>query len=86
MGALATWRIARLLIHDDIMRPLRRWLGQDENDSWPDTAWGTLWSCMDCLSFWVAVGVVGILHIAPVLLIPFAFGAVSIFMERKHGY
>lgn len=93
--ALATWRIGSLLGYErgpyGILQRMRERLGiaHDEDGepcAWPDTEMGQLWRCLDCLSVWVGLGLVGLYLLSPgvavVLAAPFALSAGAIVVAR----
>ena len=91
IAALATWRLSSLLVNQKeagprkILFKIRDWAGVyelDEDDE-PLTDLGRLFSCIWCLSMWVAVPV-AIMAVSPiwVLLIPLALSAAVIIIHE----
>ena len=63
VDALATFRLTRLVVEDEIAAPIREavWKKYDVTDS----KIGYLLTCPWCVSFWVGAGVVAAHQIAP---------------------
>jgi len=76
--ALATYRIARLLTTDVIFEGLREWVWKRKP---PHTKIGYLFTCIWCMSIWVASGVAicytMITTATTVIALPFALSAVA---------
>jgi hypothetical protein len=74
---LGTFRIARLVVEDDITLPVRSWLF----DRFPSDWLISLLSCVWCAGFWVSVGVAACWWLFPVVtwwvLLPFGLSAVA---------
>jgi len=60
VDALATYRLARLIARDTILRPFRRWLAEKYEGVLVE-----LVGCIWCLSVWLAVGVVAATYFVP---------------------
>ena len=63
VDAIATYRLSRLLVEDEIAAPVREavWKRYDASDS----KIGYLFTCPWCVSIWVGAGVVAARYIAP---------------------
>lgn len=63
VDALATFRLTRLVVEDELTSPIREavWKRYDASD----TKIGYLLTCPWCVSIWVGVGVVAARRIAP---------------------
>ena len=63
LGALAVWRLTKLVTEDEITRPLREkvvlWSDKGEDDSFRDQL-GYLVECRACVSIWASAAVVGL--------------------------
>lgn len=82
---LAAWRITSVLNQERIGYLFRRLFGfvhLGEEEAVPDTFFGHLIACFWCLSFWVSVGVVGLLLVFPYALLPFAVSAGAILLHQ----
>ena len=76
---LATWRLARLLVFDDIFLPMRKLTGivyDDLNNviSYPDL--NPLY-CVICTSFWTAIIIAFFWIKLPIIVLIFALSAVA---------
>ena len=89
IGALATWRLAALLVTDDgpfdVFENIRKCVGVYYTDEIgrPLSVLGKLFSCMWCMSIWS--GALAALICSTEwwwLLIPFAFSTVAIVIEN----
>ncbi len=86
--ALATWRVAFLLVYEGgpfgIIRYIRQWLGIDHGpDGQPlpyeGGGFGGLFACIWCMAFWHAIMVLVIWVYAPYVVVGLAlWGAASI--------
>ena len=63
LDALATYRLTRLVVEDEITAPLREKLWRHFDPG--DTRIGYLFTCPWCVSFWVGAGVVCARTVAP---------------------
>ena len=89
IGALATWRIAALLVSDygpwDVFENIRKRVGVYYTDEIgrPLSLLGKLFSCMWCMSIWSGT-LAAALCMTPFwwVLVPFAFSAVAIVIEN----
>jgi Protein of unknown function (DUF1360) len=63
VDALATFRLTRLLVEDEITSPIRKavWKRYDPSDS----KLGYLFTCPWCVSIWVGAGIVAARYAAP---------------------
>lgn len=70
VDALATFRITRLVVEDEITSPIREavWKRYDVSD----TKLGYFLTCPWCVSIWVGAGVVAAHHVAPSVWKPVA--------------
>lgn len=79
VAGLATWRLAVLLVDDELLARPRDWLGR-----WAWTSY--LISCIACVSVWIGAGVaVGYFYWSDLILwilLPFALSAVALLLER----
>jgi hypothetical protein len=89
IGALATWRLAALLVTDygpfDIFENIRKRVGVYYTDEIgrPLSVLGKLFSCLWCMSIWSGVLVTIILTTELWwVLLPFAFSTVAIVIEN----
>ena len=83
----ATWRLTHILYSERIAKGIRSFfkIGHDANGqvvSWPDTFFGHLLGCSWCLSVWVGALFTLMIYVAPVVLLPFALSAASIWIEE----
>ena len=80
--SLGVFRLARLVVDDDITLPARAWLF----DRFPSDWLISLLSCVWCTGFWISVAVAGSYAVAPVIvwwvLLPFALSAVAGLLEE----
>lgn len=88
--ALATWRIAVLLVDEpgpwDIARRLREWIGvlhQEDGTpvSWPDKMPGSLFRCIWCISIWLSPLVVIAWWLSPVVVFVIAVAGAAAAIE-----
>ena len=79
VAGLATWRLAVLVVDDEIMAGPRDWLGR-----WAWTSY--LVSCIACVSVWVGISITaGYFLWSEVvfwIVLPFALSAVALLLER----
>ena len=79
---LGVFRLARLIVDDDITLPLRAWVFHRLPSDWIVS----LLSCVWCIGFWISVGVVGLWWAYPTILwwvlLPFALSAVAGLLEE----
>ena len=82
--ALASYRITRLVIEDEIADRPRNWLFKKIK---PGSFFDTLLTCYWCLGFWVSVLVVGLYwafpDVTPWILAPFALSALVGLIDQK---
>ena len=90
---VATWRTTSILHHEGVLTPLRRFLGVvdggyvDQSEwEYPDTFFGRLFRCFDCLSVWAGGFTVLLYFICPPLLLVLAFSAVVIWLQEVYEY
>ncbi len=86
--ALASWRVAALLVHEagpfGIVLRLRERLGITHDDSgrassWPEDGVARLFTCVWCMSFWTTLSVYGILWVEPdVVMVLAVWGAATL--------
>jgi hypothetical protein len=75
VDALATVRLTRLAMDDDVTQPIRDWLqGQeDAGRQWAGTVNGAL-DCPWCTSVWAGLAVAGLRRLVPKVWAPIAEG------------
>jgi hypothetical protein len=87
---LATWRVTSLFVHEagpwDVFVRVRDLMGFEHDEGHvigtPQGFWGGLFSCVWCLSMWVAP-VIGILFlIAPVIVFVIALSSLAILIDK----
>lgn len=92
---LAVWRISNILIFENgpwyIFREIRSEIGikHDEDDfpyEIPNTSWGELFSCIVCISVWVAGGFSFLFLLSPgvalIFSLPFSISAVALLIDK----
>ena len=84
VSLLAGWRITQIINYEDIMEPVRDAIGIDPllDPEIQDTWLAQMISCFDCCSVWVGLVTTLVALIRPVLLLPFAFSAVAMLLEK----
>lgn len=86
IACLACWRITSILHAEKIASPIRKLVGIIEDPSgeemYPDHFLGQLFSCLWCLSVWIALVCLGFVLVFPYFLLPFAMSAVAIAIDR----
>lgn len=84
LAGLATWRLALLLVEDEISRPLREAVWKRKP---PSTMIGYAFTCVKCTSMWFAVPLAASCILEPTICIliclPLALSAVAIILDRK---
>lgn len=91
---LAAWRISALLSYErgpfDLFQRFRNLLGYTHDDtgvpaSWPD-GWREIFSCVWCLSPWMAAACWGLWELEPLIVMVIAASSIVIIIERwNHG-
>lgn len=87
---LSVWRIASIITREEIGKPLRTLVGivtirlptGEETHEVPDTFLGYLFSCLWCMSVWVALLLVVPVILIPPALLPFAASTGAILLDR----
>lgn len=88
IAGLATWRISNILTAEKIAEPLREQLGIVDMEGYvdaPDTFLAGVFSCLWCMSVWVGLAATITLLLVPEALLPFAFSAIAILVDRYNG-
>jgi len=92
----ATWRLSHMILFEggpfDFFIEIREEIGieHDVDGSplvYPDSLFGSLFSCLSCMSMWVAIGFIIVLLIFPTLTIvlsmPFAVSAIAVMIDTN---
>ena len=86
---LSTWRISSILHREEIFSFFRKWIGVDDSNPtttiFPDTFIGRLFSCIWCLSVWVAIIMLVCYFVSflrPLILL-FAISTLAVLVEER---
>ena len=91
---LATWRLASMFVSEDgpfdVFRRIRSLFGVTHHDDGsvaqiPDRTLAKLFTCMWCMSVWMAAAVYGLWFLAPVIVWILGLSGGVIIVERVRG-